>query len=131
MIRHPTVTPGELESRTARQSIYAIGDLPANVDGLDETLSFSALSGTTTAGGSFRIRRMETSFIRRPSDDFVGTTRVTFVVNDGSGSTSSGKITIEVIDLCQENIFIAGLSINCRGLTASSLVGTDALGNTH
>ncbi|MCG8649509.1 MAG: cadherin-like domain-containing protein, partial [Pirellulales bacterium] len=83
----------------------AISDLPDNVDS-GETLNFTNL-GTPTAGGSVRIDSTTGSILYTPpTGSFTGEDSFTYTVEDGSGLTSSGTVTINVSDFTERDIFL-------------------------
>jgi len=109
--------------------VYEIGDLPANPDS-GETLTFSAVSTTTTAGGTARIGDDSTTILYTPpATDFSGEDSLTYTVADGTGLTSSGTLTINVADFTERDIRIQ-LPTSARHARVDGimLVGTDLLG---
>ena len=127
-VSSPTVT---VNRGSGDSLVLSISDLPANVDGSGETVTFSDL-GTPSGGGQFRIDDSSGSiFYTPPSGEFVGTDSVTFVVNDGTGLTSNGTLTVDVVDLVPRNILLSatGLEFLPR-INGIKLTGTDALGNS-
>ncbi|TWU31790.1 Ig-like domain-containing protein [Novipirellula artificiosorum] len=106
----------------------AVNGLPANVDS-GETLSFANL-GTPTAGGTVRIDTATGSiFYKAPSASFTGSDSFTYEVQDGSGLTSTGTITVEVSDYTERDVFLtfAESGIQPSQLHGIVLRGTDAL----
>lgn len=69
-----------------------------NVDGASEVLTISAV-GTTSAGGTVTIASDSRSVSYTPaSAAFVGTDTFTYTVRDASGLTTTGTVTVSVID---------------------------------
>ena len=113
--------------------MLSISDLPENVDGDGETLTFvlTEAEETTPEGGSVRIDDDGNLNYTPPDETFTGTDTLTYSVSDAIGEDSTGTLTIEVLDLTQRNISVR--FSNNQGNTVASavrLTGTDALGNT-
>ncbi len=128
----PIANPTFHSSRGAgEKAVFTLSDLPANVDS-GETLTFSNL-GTPTAGGSVRINAATgTIFYTPPSDTFSGTDTFTYTVNDGTGLTRSGTITIEVSEFTERDLYLNFLAadISPDQINGIVLKGTDATNNT-
>ncbi|EMI21703.1 peptidyl-prolyl cis-trans isomerase cyclophilin type [Rhodopirellula maiorica SM1] len=110
---------------TSEKSIFTLAELPANVDS-SETLTFSNLS-TPTAGGTVRIDAATGTIFYKPADGFKGTDTFTYQVNDGSGLTSTGTITVEVFDFVPRDVLLNFLStdIDPSQIGGIVLTGTD------
>lgn len=124
-----TVQLGQGVSET---TVLRIEDLPTNVDGTSETLSFvlTTPQQTSTEGGSVSIDGGGNLTYTPPSDSFTGTDTVTYSVSDGSGTDSVATLTIEVTDLTQRNILVNFSGSQAQTFASSvRLTGTDALGN--
>lgn len=119
-----TLTRGSGES-----AVHQIGNLPANPDS-GETLTFSAVSTTTTAGGTARIdANAGTILYTPPAADFTGTDSLTFTVADGTGLVSSGIVNINVADFTERDIVVQLPAAAARARVGGiMLVGTDLLG---
>jgi len=110
--------------------IFTLDDLPDNVDGDGESLSFTNL-GTPTAGGTATIDSSGNIRYTPPSATFTGTDTISYSVSDGSGTDSSGTLTIEVQDFTERDILV-NFSHTQGALLAGAirLTGTDAVGNS-
>jgi cyclophilin family peptidyl-prolyl cis-trans isomerase len=125
-VANPTV---QLNRSSGEKLALGLDGLPVNVDA-GETLTFANL-GTPTAGGSVRIDSATGSiFYTPPSNDFTGTDTFTYDVEDGSGLTSTGTITVDVSDFTERDIFINFPSGVDRRFSGITLSGTDALGGS-
>ena len=102
-----------------------LADLPTNVDGDGETLTFTNL-GTPSAGGSVQVSG-DNILYTPPSDEFVGTDTFTYSVDDGGGIISSGTITVTVNEFTTRTITLTGDAADIRGIT---LTGVNELGET-
>lgn len=110
----------------SEETLITISDLPSNVDA-GETLTFTNL-GTPTAGGTVRIANGAILYTP-PSTDFTGTDTFTFDVIDGAGLTSSGTITVDVLEFAARNISLT-FDANTPRIGGVMLTGTNALGET-
>lgn len=122
----PTIT---LNRGDGEQSVLTLDDLPENVDA-DESLEFVDF-GETTAGGNVRIEGGEAIFYTPPSGDFTGEDTFTYTVKDPDGETSTGTVTIDVLDFQRRRIglaFDAKLSAYGFSGDAIRISGTNALG---
>ena len=100
-----------------------------NVDA-GETLTYASFDVSTTAGGSVRQDTASgTLFYTPPSDTFTGTDSFTYTVADGSGLTTTGTVSVTVLEFTTRTISY-NLATNPSSLNSDSfrLVGTDALG---
>ncbi len=124
----PVANPTLALNRSSGEKLaLSLDGLPDNVDD-NETLTFANL-GTPTAGGTVRIDSATGSiFYTPPSNDFTGTDTFTFDVEDGSGLTSTGTITVDVSDFVERKIFVRFPNGLVRGVSGIRLQGTDALG---
>ncbi len=121
-IANPTVNVNRASGET---SVLAISDLPSNVDGASETLTFTQL-GTPSAGGSVQIDATSGDILYTPpSGTFVGTDTFTYSVNDGS-LTSNGTISVVVNDFIARNIVVQSNGFAISGIR---LVGNDLVGD--
>ncbi|WP_436714567.1 tandem-95 repeat protein [Roseiconus lacunae] len=118
----------QISQTDSPQIVLRIADLPDNVDGSGETLTFTNL-GTPTNGGTVAIDSSGNITYEPSSDSFAGTDTFTYSVSDGT-TTSSGTLTVQV-----ENFNERDIRVNFSGnqalsvLSSIRLVGTDALGN--
>jgi cyclophilin family peptidyl-prolyl cis-trans isomerase len=112
-------------------SIYEISDLPENPDA-GETLTFSLDSSTTTAGGSVRVAgTAENILYTPPSPEFTGVDTFTYRVADGTGLTSTGTITVDVLNFTERSILLELSSIGANSrIGGIMLKGTNLLGDT-
>ncbi|MEZ0343103.1 Ig-like domain-containing protein, partial [Mycobacterium sp. pV006] len=69
-------------------------DRDQNVDGTDETLTVTPISGTTTNGGTYTIDA-EGNYTYTPATNFNGDDTFTYTVSDGA-SFSTGTVTISI-----------------------------------
>ncbi|NND99557.1 MAG: tandem-95 repeat protein [Pirellulaceae bacterium] len=116
------VTRGSTET-----TVMSLPELPTNVDGVAEVLGFTNL-GTTSAGGTVRIDVSDDLILYTPpTDTFVGTDTFTYSVQDATGATSNGTITVEVNDFTRRNIVLNQL---LPGVTGVRLTGTNLVGET-
>ncbi|MEZ0342902.1 Ig-like domain-containing protein, partial [Mycobacterium sp. pV006] len=69
-------------------------DRDQNVDGTDETLTVTQISGTTTNGGTYTIDA-EGNYTYTPATNFNGDDTFTYTVSDGA-SFSTGTVTISI-----------------------------------
>ncbi len=125
---NPTVN---LTRGSAESTVYQIGDLPPNPDP-GETLSFDGVSSPTTAGGTVRRDAASQAILYTPpSAEFTGQDTFTYTVSDGSLVTSTGTVTINVVDFTERDIVLelASMAAHSRvgGIT---LKGTNLLGDT-
>lgn len=123
----------QLNAGSGATVVLRLEDLPDNVDGTGEqlTLVLSTAQQTSSAGGSVALDTNGTTLTYTPpSATFTGTDTVTYSVSDGSGTNSTGTLTIEVIDLTERMISVAFSGNQGRRIASSvRLTGTDALGN--
>ncbi len=127
-IDNPTVT---LTRGSAETSIYQISDLPDNPDA-GETLTFDPVTNPTTAGGTVRVdAASQTIFYTPPSSEFTGTDTFSYTVADGTGLTSTGTITVNVLEFTERDIILdlstPGSNSRINGI---KLTGTNLLGET-
>ncbi|GAA4457732.1 Ig-like domain-containing protein [Novipirellula rosea] len=110
---------------TSEKAIFTLSELPANVDS-GETLTFSNLS-TPTAGGTVRIDATTGTIFYKPAAGFKGTDTFTYRVNDGSGLTSTGTITVEVFDFVPRDVLLNFLAtdVDPSQISGIKLTGTD------
>ncbi|WP_442511016.1 Ig-like domain-containing protein [Novipirellula sp. SH528] len=123
----PVVTAvSKQHNGTTEKSIFTLTELPANVDS-GETLTFSNL-GTPTAGGTVRIDATTGTIFYKPAAGFKGTDTFTYRVNDGSGLTSTGTITVEVFDFVPRDVLLNFLAtdVDPSQISGIKLMGTDA-----
>ncbi len=127
----PPVVDTTVETNRGNGEVLALDltGLPDNVDE-GETLTFTNL-GTPTAGGSVRIDATTQSiFYTPPSTDFTGNETFTYSVEDGTGLTASGTITVNVSDFTERDIIVNFNSQSTPRINGIRLMGTDALGNS-
>ncbi|MCA9140285.1 MAG: tandem-95 repeat protein [Planctomycetales bacterium] len=111
--------------------VLTIANLPANVDS-GETLTFalSTAQQTTSQGGTAALVNGSLAYTP-PSSTFTGTDTLTYSVSDGSGTNSTGTLTIEVLDLTERTISVSfSGNQGLRIASAVRLVGTNALGSS-
>ncbi len=77
-------------------SVATLPDYGTNVDGTAETLTV-ALVGSSSAGGTFTVSGTGITY-SPPSATFTGTDSISYTTTDAGGLTSTGTITISVID---------------------------------
>ncbi len=125
-VANPSVT---LLVGSGQSTVLTIAELPANVDGPDETLSFSNL-GTPTAGGSVEIDFVNNAILYTPpSATFTGVDTFTYAVVDAAGLSSGGLVTVTVNDLTTRTISFDNADPSLQAILAQSrLRGTDELG---
>ncbi|WP_161604442.1 Ig-like domain-containing protein [Roseiconus nitratireducens] len=109
--------------------VLALDDLPENVDGDSESLSFVNL-GTPSAGGTVSVDSNGDIRYTPPSATFTGTDTVTFEVSDGSGTNSNGTLTIEIQEFTERDVTVRFSSNQAASISnAVRLTGTNAVGN--
>ena len=120
----------QINRGSSQSVVLQLSELPENVDGSGETLSFTNL-GTPSAGGTIDTDSNGDLVYTPPSDSFTGTDTVTYSVSDGVGDDSNGTLTIEVQDYTERNVSVRFSRNTARSVLASTrLVGTDAFGNS-
>ncbi|OYP36994.1 Ig-like domain-containing protein [Rhodopirellula sp. MGV] len=109
--------------------VLRLSDLPENVDGTSETLTFTNL-GTPTNGGTVAIDSSGNITYRPSSASFSGTDTFTYRVSDGT-TTSTGTLTVQVENFAERSIRVRFNGSNALSVVGSvRLVGTDTLGNS-
>lgn len=122
-IENPSVTRTRGSGET---SVYKLSDLPDNPDA-NETLTFTNVATTTTAGGTVRVDTATQSiFYTPPSSTFTGSDSFTFTVSDGSALTSTGTISINVADFTERDI-----TLNLSSMAFASRIGGIVLNGTN
>ncbi|MGB7344278.1 MAG: tandem-95 repeat protein [Pirellulaceae bacterium] len=111
-ISSPTVNVNRSSGET---SVLKIANLPTNVDGTGETLTFTTL-GTPSAGGTVRVDSTSGDILYTPpSGTFVGTDTFTFSISDGS-LTSNGTLSVVVNDFIPRNIIVQSNGFSIPGI---------------
>ncbi|MCO8124984.1 tandem-95 repeat protein [Stieleria sp. TO1_6] len=119
----------QLSRGSGQTVILNLDDLPDNVDGDGETLTIS-VNGNSAAGGATTVDANGNLRYTPPSSSFVGTDTVSYTVADGSGTNSTGTITIQINEYTERNITVNFSGNQNRSIAAElKLTGTDVLGN--
>ena len=127
----PVLSPTVSVNRgTGESVVLSLTDLPTNPDGDSETLTFTNL-GTPTAGGSVRIDADGNINYTPPSDTFTGTDTFSYSVSDGSGTDSSGTVTVQVEDFTPRDIMVEFSASQALSFgSAVTLSGQNLLGES-
>jgi len=111
--------------------VATLSDYGTNVDGT-ETLTI-AIVGTPTGGGTFTVDGTSIRFTP-PSATFVGTNTVTYRTTDPGGLTSTGTLTINVLDSLPTNYRLSlikdGSRVAFNGGFNATLTGTTEAGQS-
>lgn len=110
--------------------VASLADYGTNVDG-NETLTIEIV-GTPTGGGTFTVDGTSIRFTP-PSDTFVGTTSVSYRTTDPGDLSSTGTLTINVLDSLPTTLALelnAPNSVKFNSDFVASLSGTSSAGQS-